>query len=139
MKAPQKVSETLRKVSKKFRSAGILADIVEQVGLFNGRIEYVEQDGGANCGEFVLSPVPAGTRPSCSAVDGWAWPSFTCVSFEIQVWNCMVGFGLHDCILTFDVAGDILDIIPDDRPSSRCWGTDDRTARTAQIRALVEA
>jgi len=127
----EKIANTLNKIGSKFGSARDLAEAIEEFGLFNGKA-FCKEGWGLDYTADV-------TVPYASAQQGWAWPEFGAIlDKENDKWYCSVGFGVHGLDLTFDTkTGELIDIIPDDVPSNRCWGTDDYDERIDVVLNLL--
>lgn len=127
----EKVSNILNRLSSLFGSASILAGLVEQFGLFEGVVRMDEDS------HWLFTKECMDNQSFSHAEQGWSWPAFgACV--ENNSWRCSVGFGRHGATLVFSVSsGDLIEVHPDDIPSSRCWGTDDTEQRCAQVWAAV--
>jgi len=112
-------------------SARDLAEAIEEFGLFNGKA-FCKEGWGLDYTADV-------TVPYASAQQGWAWPEFGAIlDKENDKWYCSVGYGVHGLDLTFDTkTGELIDIIPDDVPSNRCWGTDDYDERIDEVLNLL--
>jgi len=129
-KVVRKVADTLRKLSPLFGSAGDLANVIEEYGLFNG---IVYDDG--NGWEYDVCVLP---NPFSYAVQGWNCPRLAAVLNSDNSWTCSIGYGIHCIWLTFDEDGDVINISPDDIESNRCWGTDDYDERIDIVRHYLE-
>lgn len=137
--AKEKIIETLKKLSGLFGSARILAEAVQQHGLFNGKVFYADPN------EYDFEDAPEGwvleklDSPTAfaTAAHGWADPEFGAYLSGDQ-WTCSVGFGRHWVQITFHIkTGAVISLVPDDIPSSRCWGTDDPARRVDFVNAYL--
>jgi len=128
------VAEQLRRIGAKFGSAKLLANVVEQFGLFHGVVETDED--GWSLRQFYDNEKPL---PSCHAEDGLFFPTFSCVIENNQIWVCKVGFGTHDLFLGFDIGiGLAVEIQPDGMPSERCWNATSIPGRVKEIQRMIE-
>ena len=125
----EKIVNTLNKIGSKFGSARDLVEAIEEFGLFSGKA-FCKEGWGLDYTADI-------TVPYASAQQGWAWPEFGAI-LDNDKWYCSVGYGIHGVDLTFDTkTGELIDIIPDDVPSNRCWDSDVIEDRVKQIQRYL--
>lgn len=126
----RKVTSTLAKLGSKFASAYDLLNLVEEFGLFHGEGslwdegDYYPQLEGFHYGDP--------EQPSCSAQQGWANPTFSCLNHE-GFWQASLGYGLHGVDLTFSPEGELVGVLCDSHPSQRCWGEGNRVQQVLDL------
>lgn len=130
-----KIVGTLKKLSKKFPDAALLASAVEEYGLFDG-IAYFENNKW-NITRWKKYDEEA--VPFCILNKKTGVRFFSALKYN-NVWECFLK-DIDKCyvLLKFDSkTGNLFSVIPDENINTNFWKSDNPEERIQEIKALLE-